>query len=61
LPRSKAEHDGPPIITRPFRPEPITWPIALVWRSDRRHPAAAKAFLAMALEHAAAEPVELAA
>jgi DNA-binding transcriptional LysR family regulator len=59
LPLSKAEHEGPPVITRPFRPEPITWPIALVWRTDRRHPPAAKAFLAMALEHA--QPVELAA
>jgi DNA-binding transcriptional LysR family regulator len=61
LPRSKAEHDGPPIIMRPFRPEPITWPIALVWRTDRRPTPAAKAFLAMALERAEAKQVELAA
>jgi len=61
MPRSKAELDGPPIILRPFRPEPITWPIALVWRTDRRPTPAAKAFLAMALERAEAEPVELAA
>jgi DNA-binding transcriptional LysR family regulator len=60
LPRSIAELDGPPVILRPFRPEPITWPIALVWRADRRQPAAAKAFLALALARAegdaAAEP-----
>jgi len=61
MPRSQAELDGPPIILRPFRPEPITWPIALVWRTDRRPTPAAKAFLAMALERAEAEPVELAA
>jgi DNA-binding transcriptional LysR family regulator len=53
LPRSIAELDGPPVIMRPFRPERITWPIALVWRADRRQPAAAKAFLALALERAA--------
>jgi DNA-binding transcriptional LysR family regulator len=61
MPRSKAELDGPPIVMRPFRPEPITWPIALVWRTDRRPTPAAKAFLAMALERAEAEPVGLAA
>jgi len=61
LPRSIAELDGPPVIMRPFRPEPVTWPIALVWRSDRRQPPAAKAFLAMALDRAEAKPVELAA
>jgi hypothetical protein len=32
-----------------------------VWRSDRRQPPAAKAFLALALEHAVPQPVELAA
>jgi DNA-binding transcriptional LysR family regulator len=53
LPRSIAELDGPPVILRPFRPEPVTWPIALVWRADRRQPPAAKAFLALALERAA--------
>jgi DNA-binding transcriptional LysR family regulator len=61
LPRSIAELDGPPVIMRPFRPDPVTWPIALVWRSDRRQPPAAKAFLALALERAEAKPVELAA
>jgi DNA-binding transcriptional LysR family regulator len=50
LPRSIAELDGPPIALRPFRPEPVTWPVALVWRADRRQPPAAKAFLALALE-----------
>jgi DNA-binding transcriptional LysR family regulator len=52
LPRSIAELDGPPIVLRPFRPEPVTWPLALVWRADRRQPPAAKAFLALALERA---------
>jgi DNA-binding transcriptional LysR family regulator len=54
LPRSVAEQDGPPIVLRPFRPEPITWPISLVWRATRRQPPAAKAFLALALERAEA-------
>jgi DNA-binding transcriptional LysR family regulator len=54
LPRSVAELDGPPVVLRPFRPEPVTWPIALVWRADRRQPRAAKAFLALALERAEA-------
>jgi DNA-binding transcriptional LysR family regulator len=52
IPRSVAEEPGPPIVLRPFRPEPITWPIALVWRADRRQPPAAKAFLALALAKA---------
>jgi DNA-binding transcriptional LysR family regulator len=55
LPRSVAEQDGPAIVLRPFRPEPITWPVALVWRATRRQPPAAKAFLAMALARAEAE------
>jgi DNA-binding transcriptional LysR family regulator len=61
LPRSIAELDGPSVVLRPFRPEPVTWPIALVWRTDRRQPPAAKAFLALALERAEPQPVELAA
>jgi DNA-binding transcriptional LysR family regulator len=61
LPRSIAELDGPSIVLRPFRPEPVTWPIALVWRTDRRQPPAAKAFLALALERAEPQPVQLAA
>jgi DNA-binding transcriptional LysR family regulator len=52
LPRSIAEQDGEPIAIRAFRPEPITWPIALVWRADRRQPPAAKAFLGLALAQA---------
>jgi DNA-binding transcriptional LysR family regulator len=52
LPRSVAELDGPPVVLRPFRPEPMTWPLALVWRADRRQPPAAGAFLALALDHA---------
>ena len=67
LPRSIAEQDGAPIAVRAFRPEPITWPIALVWRADRRQPPAAKAFLGLALAQAetlraeAARAAELAA
>jgi DNA-binding transcriptional LysR family regulator len=63
MPRSIAEQDGPPVVLRPLRPEPITWPVALVWRADRRQPPAAKAFLALALERAEepARSVELAA
>ncbi len=61
LPRSIAELPGPGVVLRPFRPDPVTWPIALVWRSDRRHPPAAKAFLGLALERAEAQPVKLAA
>jgi DNA-binding transcriptional LysR family regulator len=52
LPRSVAELDGPPVVLRTFRPEPVTWPVALVWRADRRQPPAAKAFLALSLERA---------
>jgi DNA-binding transcriptional LysR family regulator len=65
VPRSVAELDGPPVVLRPFRPEPVTWPVALVWRSDRRQPPAAKAFLALALDRAAqaadARPLSVAA
>jgi DNA-binding transcriptional LysR family regulator len=61
LPRSVAEQDGPPIVLRPFRPEPVTWPIALVWRATRRQPPAAKAFLALALERAEARASLIAA
>jgi DNA-binding transcriptional LysR family regulator len=66
IPRSVAEQEGAPIELIPFGPEPLTWPIALVWRATRRQPPAAKAFLALALERAehtgAAEPAaELAA
>jgi DNA-binding transcriptional LysR family regulator len=52
LPRSVAEQPGEPIVLRPFGPEPITWPVSLVWRATRRQPPAAKAFLALALEAA---------
>jgi DNA-binding transcriptional LysR family regulator len=64
LPRSVAEQDGPPIVMRPFRPEPITWPVSLVWRASRRQPPAVKAFLALALaraEEAGAEVATIAA
>jgi DNA-binding transcriptional LysR family regulator len=52
IPRSVAEQEGPPIALRPIGPERFTWPVALVWRAARRQPAAAKAFLAVALERA---------
>jgi len=52
LPRSVAEQGGAPIAIRAFRPDPITWPVALVWRADRRQPPAAKAFLGLALAQA---------
>jgi DNA-binding transcriptional LysR family regulator len=50
IPRSVAEQEGPPVALRPIGPERFTWPVALVWRAARRQPAAAKAFLAVALE-----------
>jgi DNA-binding transcriptional LysR family regulator len=52
IPRSVAEQEGPPIVLRPIGPERFTWPVALVWRARRRQPAAAKAFLAVALDRA---------
>jgi DNA-binding transcriptional LysR family regulator len=52
IPRSVAEQEGPPIALRPIGPDRFTWPVALVWRAGRRQPAAAKAFLAVALEMA---------
>ena len=54
MPRSAAEQAGPAIALRPVGPSPMTWPVALVWRARRKQPAAAKAFLALALEHEAA-------
>ena len=52
IPRSVAEQPGPPIELRPIGPEPLTWPIALVWRVERRQSPAAKAFIPVALEYA---------
>ncbi len=52
MPRSVAEEDGPAIAWRPLGPEPLTWPVALIWRAGRRQPPAAKAFLALALARA---------
>jgi DNA-binding transcriptional LysR family regulator len=52
IPRSAAEQPGPPIELRPIGPEPLTWPIALVWRAARRQSPAGKAFLQVALESA---------
>jgi len=56
IPRSAAEEPGPPIALRPIGPEPFTWPVALVWRADRRQPPAAKAFLALAIARAETGP-----
>ena len=50
IPRSVAEEPGPAIALRPIGPEDFTWPVALIWRAARRQPAAAKAFLGVALE-----------
>ena len=52
IPRTAAEQPGPPIELRPIGPEPLTWPIALVWRAARRQSPAGKAFLKVALEYA---------
>jgi DNA-binding transcriptional LysR family regulator len=56
IPRSAAEEPGPPIELRPIGPEPFTWPVALVLRATRRQPAAAKAFLGLAIARAEAAP-----
>ncbi len=53
IPRSVADQPGPPIELRPIGPERLTWPIALVWRAARRQTPAGKAFLKVALAHAA--------
>jgi DNA-binding transcriptional LysR family regulator len=60
IPRRVADESGPPIVWRPFGPEPMTWPVALVWRAARRQPPAAKAFLALALARAEQHAEELA-
>jgi DNA-binding transcriptional LysR family regulator len=52
MPRSVAEQPGPAIELRPFAPEPLTWPVALVWRATRRQSPAGKAFLKVALDYA---------
>ena len=52
IPRSVAELPGPPIELRPIGPERLTWPVALVWRAERRQSPAGKAFLKVALEYA---------
>jgi DNA-binding transcriptional LysR family regulator len=59
MPRSVAEESGPAIEWRPFGPEPLTWPVALVWRAARAQPPAAKAFLAAAMARAAEYSGEL--
>jgi DNA-binding transcriptional LysR family regulator len=52
IPRTIAEEQGPPIELRPIGPERLTWPIALIWRAERRQTPAGKAFLQVALAHA---------
>src|SRR3954453_20376222 len=52
IPGSATEQEGPPIVLRPIGPDRFTWPVALIWRARRRQPAAAKAFLAVALDRA---------
>jgi DNA-binding transcriptional LysR family regulator len=52
IPRSVAEQPGEPIELRPIGPEPLTWPVALVWRAERRQSPAGKAFLKVALDYA---------
>jgi DNA-binding transcriptional LysR family regulator len=53
IPRSVAEQPGPPIELRSVGPGRLTWPVALVWRAARRQTPAGKAFMKVALEHAA--------
>jgi len=50
LPQSIVAEEGPPIVGVPVGPQPLTWPVAIVWRGRRRQPPAAKAFLALTLE-----------
>jgi DNA-binding transcriptional LysR family regulator len=52
MPRSVGEEAGPPIELRPVGPQPLTWPVALVWRVARRQTPAGKAFLKVAIEYA---------
>jgi DNA-binding transcriptional LysR family regulator len=52
LPQSIVAEEGPPIIGVPIGPNPLTWPVAIVWRAARRQPPAAKAFLGLTLEAA---------
>jgi DNA-binding transcriptional LysR family regulator len=44
LPRSFAELPGPPLSIRPLRPA-ISLPVVLLWREQRSHSPAARAFL----------------
>jgi len=52
LPQSIVAEEGPPIVGVPIGPNPLTWPVAIVWRAARRQPPAAKAFLGLTLEAA---------
>jgi DNA-binding transcriptional LysR family regulator len=61
LPQSVADSEGEPIEVRPVGPEPLRWPVTIVWRAARRQPPAAKAFLALALDGVGATSARLAA
>ncbi|HWV86902.1 MAG TPA: LysR substrate-binding domain-containing protein, partial [Capillimicrobium sp.] len=50
MPQSIVAEEGPPVVGIPIGPDPLTWPVAIVWRARRRQPPAAKAFLALTLE-----------
>jgi DNA-binding transcriptional LysR family regulator len=50
LPESIAHMEGEPIEFRPVGPEPLRWPVTIIWRAARRQPPAAQAFLALALD-----------
>jgi len=52
MPASIVAEKGPPVVGIPIGPEPLTWPVAIVWRARRRQPPAAKAFLGLTLEAA---------
>jgi DNA-binding transcriptional LysR family regulator len=52
MPMSVAGEPGPPIEIRPIGPEPLTWPVALVWRAGRKQSPAGKAFLKVSLDYA---------
>jgi DNA-binding transcriptional LysR family regulator len=49
LPRGYLEREGPPVATVAIRPR-IEIPVSLIWRSERRRPPAAEAFLRYARE-----------
>jgi LysR family transcriptional activator of glutamate synthase operon len=52
LPRSLVSREGPPVEVRSLRPA-VRLPVALLWRRDRHHSAASRAFVAYARRVAA--------